>query len=227
MVHAKLEIKADITLTGSAGLTVGDWVEVGHDFSTGMNSEGGVAIITEIVGMLSNVKYILDGHTEKLVTIKRLTCIPMPFRRETAKLRTRSAAQEQPVDGLVVSKWRTMNIIQCLQYGLHLGLHKKEGWLWRTLIAEGIVQNTQAALRARCYDAYQSQKIFIMAQQQVMPEGWNPLDPVHSVKKAKGSGQFVSLQKVKNPVPANVLTNSLLHRARNRYSGRENRVLWK
>ncbi len=196
MAHFKLEIKPDITLTGSAGLTVGDWVEVEHDFSTGMNSGGGVAIITEIVGDLSHVKYILDGHTEKLVPIKRLTCIPMPFRRETAQLRTRLAAHEQPVDGMVLSKWRTMNVIQCLlQYGLSHGLHKKEGWLWQILLAEGIVPDSQAALRARCYDAYQSQKIFIMAQQQVMPEGWNPLDPMHSVKKAKVSGQLVSLRK--------------------------------
>jgi hypothetical protein len=91
-----------------------------------------------------------------------------------------------------------MNVIQCLQYGLSQGLHKKDGWwLWKILHAEGIIPDTQAALRARCYDAYQAQKIFIMAQQQVMPEGWDPLDPMHSVKKAKSTGQFASLQKVK------------------------------
>jgi hypothetical protein len=116
-------------------------------------------------------------------------------------------------DGLVQSKWRTMNVIQCLQYGLSQGLHKKEAWLWKILKAEGIIPDSQAALRARCYDAYQAQKIFIMTQQQVMPEGWDPLDPMHSVKKAKGSGQFVSLQKVKHPVPANVRTNSFLRYA--------------
>ncbi len=101
-------------------------------------------------------------------------------------------------------------MIQCLQYGLGQGLHKREGWFWKILKTEEVVPDTQAALRQRCYDAYQAQKIFIMAQQQVMPEGWNPLDPLQSVKKAKYSGQFVSLQKVKNPVPANVLTNSFL-----------------
>jgi hypothetical protein len=81
------------------------------------------------------------------------------------------------------------------------------------LKVDGIVPDTQAALRQRCYDAYQAQKIFIMAQKQVMPEGWDPLDPLHSVKKSKGNGQFVSLQKVKNPVPANFLTNSFLRYA--------------
>jgi hypothetical protein len=30
MVHPKIEVKAEIVLTGAAGLTVGDWVEVLH-----------------------------------------------------------------------------------------------------------------------------------------------------------------------------------------------------
>ena len=76
--------------------------------------------------------------------------------------------------------------------------------------ADGIVQDTMEARRERCYDAYQAQKIFIMAQKQVMPEGWDPIDPCHSGKKWKGTGKFVSLQKIKNPVPANVLTAAFL-----------------
>ncbi len=32
MVHVKVETKKDITFTGTAGLTVGDWVEIEHDF---------------------------------------------------------------------------------------------------------------------------------------------------------------------------------------------------
>jgi hypothetical protein len=103
-----------------------------------------------------------------------------------------------------------MNDIEGLQYGLSQGLHKKEGWLWKCLKADGIVQDTMEALRERCYDAYQAQKFFIMAQKQVMPEGWDPINPCHSVKKQKGTGKFVSLQKIKNPVPANVLTASFL-----------------
>jgi hypothetical protein len=99
MVHGKVDMKKDITLTGSAGLTVGDWVEIEHDFSPGTNSGGGVAIITEIVQQFSHVKYILDGHTEKFIPIKRLTCIPMPFRREKAQLRTRSVEKEPSSEG--------------------------------------------------------------------------------------------------------------------------------
>ncbi len=103
MVHVKVETKKDITFTGTAGLTVGDWVEIEHDFSPGNNSGGGVAIITSIVDNFSTVKYILDGHTEKFVPIKRLTCIPMPFRREKAQLRTRSVANKQPDEGMLTT----------------------------------------------------------------------------------------------------------------------------
>jgi hypothetical protein len=46
-----------------------------------------------------------------------------------------------------------------------------------------------------------------------MPEGWDPIDPIHSIKKHKVTGQFVSLQKIKNPVPAIVLTASFLRYA--------------
>lgn len=61
MVHVKIETKREITFTGTAGLTVGDWVEIEHDFSPGNNSGGGVAIITSIVDNFSTVKYIVDG----------------------------------------------------------------------------------------------------------------------------------------------------------------------
>ncbi len=52
-----------------------------------------------------------------------------------------------------------MNAVECLQYGLAQGLHKKEGLLWKALKVDGIVPDTLAALRERCYDAYQAQKI--------------------------------------------------------------------
>jgi hypothetical protein len=90
MVHRPVEVKPEIVLTGAGGLTVGDWVEVSHDFSPGHNSGGGVGVITEVVTNLCNVRYIVDGHVEKLIPITRMTMIPMPYRREKAKLRTRS-----------------------------------------------------------------------------------------------------------------------------------------
>jgi hypothetical protein len=106
-----------------------------------------------------------------------------------------------------------MNHVECLQHGLANGLHKREGRLWKILLVDGVVPNTQEAKRERCYSAYQSQKVFIMAQKQLMPEGWDPRDPMQSVKKSKASGQFMSLQKDKNPVPVNVLTQSFLRYA--------------
>jgi hypothetical protein len=91
MVHGHVEEKPEIVLTGAAGLTVGDWVEVSHDFSPGHNSGGGVGVITEIVENLCHVRYEVDGHAEKFIPITRLTMIPMPYRRENAQLRKRSS----------------------------------------------------------------------------------------------------------------------------------------
>jgi hypothetical protein len=99
MVHAKVEVKGDIVTSGAGGLTVGDWVEVAHDFSPGHNSGGGVGVIIEIVEQLSNVRYVVDSHVEKLIPLTRLTMIPMPFRRDKAKLRTRLGTPDQPSNG--------------------------------------------------------------------------------------------------------------------------------
>jgi hypothetical protein len=90
MTHTAIEAKAEIVFTGAGGLTVGDWVEVTHDFSPGHSSGGGVGVITEVVATMCHVKYIVDGHVEKFIPITRMTMIPMPYRREKAQLRTRS-----------------------------------------------------------------------------------------------------------------------------------------
>jgi hypothetical protein len=103
-----------------------------------------------------------------------------------------------------------MNDIELLQFGLDEGLHKKEGWLWRRLIDEGVMEDCKEALRARVFQAHQSQKIFIMAQKQMMPPRWDPIDPMRSVKVNKATGQFRSLSKAASPVPGNVLTQSFL-----------------
>ncbi len=99
MVHARVENPKDIVVVGAAGLTVGDWVEVMHDFSPGNNSGGGVGVITAIVDDRSHVRYIVDGHNEKFVPFTRLTMIPMPFRRDKAKLRTRAMDANDETSG--------------------------------------------------------------------------------------------------------------------------------
>ncbi len=37
--------------------------------------------------------------------------------------------------------------IECLQYGLEHGLHKKDGWSWKYLLLDGVVEDTPAAKR--------------------------------------------------------------------------------
>jgi hypothetical protein len=106
--------------------------------------------------------------------------------------------------------WCMRNDIENFQYGLKHKLHRKEGWLWQRLVLEGVISDTVEAKREKCYQAYQAQKIFIMAQKQLMPPDWNPIDPLNSVKKDKHTGQFTTLQKIVNPVPENILTSSFL-----------------
>jgi hypothetical protein len=86
--------------------------------------------------------------------------------------------------------WANKNDIENFKYGLENKLHKKEGWLWDRLIMEGLVKDSQEALRERCFHAYQAQKIYIMAQKELMPPEWNPIDPSGSVKRGKADGKF-------------------------------------
>jgi hypothetical protein len=109
--------------------------------------------------------------------------------------------------------WASRNDIENFQYGLENRIYKTEGWLWERLVLEGLVADTQEALRERRFQAYQAQKVFIMAQKQLIPPGWNPIDPLNSVKRVKGDGKFMSLQKLVNPVPENILTASSLRYA--------------
>ncbi len=95
-------------------------------------------------------------------------------------------------------------------YGLEYKLHRKEEWLWQRLVLEGVISETVEAKREKCNQAYQAQKNVIMAQKQLMPADWNPIDPLKSVKKDKHTGPFITLQKIVNPVPDNILTSSFL-----------------
>ncbi len=81
-----------------------------------------------------------------------------------------------------------MNDIELLQYGLDQGLYKKEGWLWRRLVEEGVLEELKEGQRIRVFQAHQTRKIFIMTQKQIMPAGWDPIDPMRSVKMHKVTG---------------------------------------
>ena len=78
--------------------------------------------------------------------------------------------------------WCMRNDIENFQYGLENKLHKTEGWLWKRLVEEGVVSDTNEMMREKCFQAYQAQQSFIMAQKQLMPAGWDPIDPIKSVK---------------------------------------------
>ena len=114
---------------------------------------------------------------------------------------------------LVADMWCMRNDIENFQYGLEHKLYRKEGWLWKRLVLEGMVADNVEAQREKCFQAYQAQIFFIMAQKQLMPPGWNPLDPMKSVKKDKNTGQFTTLQRIASPVPETILTAAFLRYA--------------
>jgi hypothetical protein len=106
-----------VQLTDPNFLSVGEWVEVDGDITPGFNSEGGIAVIINIMDNCADVKYviplcpsdlvrwcILSSYTisfyryvltkwvEKLVPMRRLTTIVMPHRGARAALRPAKTA---------------------------------------------------------------------------------------------------------------------------------------
>ena len=108
-------------------VSVGEWVEVAFDYSPGMCSAGGIAVVKAVEdGNLINVKYVLDGRSEKFITIDRLTTIVMPYRRENATLRPRSSSRPSTAaQTMEQNVFRQLNEVERLYKGLAMGLHKK------------------------------------------------------------------------------------------------------
>ena len=125
MVHPLLNVETHFEKIQST--SVGEWVEVASDYSPGMCSAGGIAVVTAVEdGNLTNVKYVLDGRSEKFITIDRLTTIPMPYRRENATLRPRSSARPSTAaQSTEQNVFRQLNEVERLYKGLAMGLHKK------------------------------------------------------------------------------------------------------
>ena len=78
---------------GPSRLRVGEWVEVTYEYAPGVCSDGGVGCIKRVHeaadpagtepslddAMTVDVKYLLDGRTEKCIHLNRITVIPMPY----------------------------------------------------------------------------------------------------------------------------------------------------
>ena len=70
-------------------------------------------------GEVADVKYIIDGKTEKQITLSRLTTIAMPHRRSTAQLRPRIETRDHE-EARVCEKAssQTISNIEWLKKGL-------------------------------------------------------------------------------------------------------------
>jgi hypothetical protein len=80
-------------------------------------------------------------------------------------------------------------------------LDTKEGWLWKILLREGLVADSKEGKHARVWGDYQAQQLYIQAQKDIMPEGWDPLRP--SITQHRLSGKFQRFSKRQNPYMKN------------------------
>ena len=92
-------------------------------------------------------RYVLTRWVEKMIPLRRLTTIVLPYRGPRASLRAPKPVevveQDKKSDGNATSKFRNMSAIQILKYGLKENLWKKKGWVFDILKREGIVDGSK------------------------------------------------------------------------------------
>ncbi len=112
-------------------------------------------------------RYVLTRWVEKLVPLRRLTCIVMPHRGPRASLRQQKGKEHAPSIGgneSQVSKFRKMSSIQILKFGLNGNLWKKKGWLSDLLKREGLADGSKQNKKELCWSYYKSQMLYIEAK---------------------------------------------------------------
>ena len=85
-----------------------------------------------------------------IVSIERMTTIPMPHRGQKALLRTSQKNTETAAPLKVAkSKYANMTAMDLLKWGLQYNRNVKKGWLKDLLISEGIIEDTKAAVQKK------------------------------------------------------------------------------
>ena len=114
-------------------------------------------------------RYVLTRRVEKLVPLRRLTCIVMPHRGPRASLRQangKGQVSQVDVNATRVSDFRKMSAIQILKYGLDGNLWKKKGWLFDLLKRDGLSDGSKQSKKELCWSYYKSQMLYIEALQE-------------------------------------------------------------
>lgn len=131
-------------------------------------------------GEVADVRYIIDGKTEKHIALSRLTTIAMPHRRPTAQLRPRIEPRDHE-EAHVCEKPISHKIsnIEWLKKGLkknakeELTLRRamlRSGWLHDMLVQADEIQSGEKARKERCFSDYKAQLLYIEGMKAVLGE---------------------------------------------------------
>ena len=229
MVHAKVKTVWE-SFGALATLRVGEWVDVQYDYCPGVTSDGGVGAIVNINDPVDrdegdplienaqtvDVLYLLDGRTEKRITLTRITVIPMPFMQPGGvSLRPRiskEVAEESPGTRNNLSK-RTP--IEWLKFGLESRRHERDGWL-RDLLERGgeIEKGDKTSLWNSVMQTYNCQLACIEGMKAMAGDDFVDPREYRGIKGRNSGGKFVSAKAPSQVgIPKNFLTIPYLLKA--------------
>jgi hypothetical protein len=161
---------------------------------------------------------VLTRRVEKLVPLRRLTCIIMPHRGPRASLRLGKGKEQGTlvngnVEGTQVdvsatkaTDLRKMSAIQILKSGPDGNSWKKKGWLFDVLKRDGLSDGSKQSRKELCWSYYKSQLLYIEALQEARED--SEYDPRRNDHKTGKDGRFISKKgtdKPKNPLTVTYL----------------------
>ena len=213
---------------GTVYLRVGEWVEILHEYAQGVCSDGGVGCIVamheatdpdDTEPSLDNakkidVKYLLDGRTEKYINLARITVIPMPFvTRDGTTLRSRNV--EPSVDqsaSVAPDGLQPKTPLMWMKGGLKTRKYERKGWLKDMLLEEWEITGEKNSLWRRVLSDYKCQLSGIEGMKCVMGDVF--VDPHKHIGTPGVAGDFVSKKRPSQiGVPKNPWTIPYLLRA--------------
>ena len=199
----------DQQLQGTVHLRVGEWVEILHEYQQGVCSDGGVGCIVSVHEATDpeetepslddaqkvDVKYLLDGRTERHINLSRITVIPMPFvTRDGPTLRTRNVEPSVGQGASVAQDaGQRKTPLMWLKEGLKTRKHERQGWLKDLMLTEGEITSEKSSLWRRILSDYKCQLSGIEGMKHVMGETF--LDPRKHIGTPGVAGDFVSKKR--------------------------------
>jgi hypothetical protein len=158
------------------------------------------------MGLFCCIRYIIDSRIEGLVTLDRLTSIPMPHRGATPTLRPRSCddTSKDVLQSEKSTSGKNMSSIEWLKAGLKTNCKGglvmsrqmvQQGWLNKMLLDSGVIIAGEKAKKERCFSDFQSQLLYIEGMKAVLGDSY---DPRHAARAFGKNGKYKPTNKWKN-----------------------------